>query len=331
MIAAQIIDRIFNLNKNNAGFNELAIEVFRFQARQVEVYADYVNQLGINPQKVNSIEDIPFLPVEFFKTKKIVTRGKAHEVVFSSSGTTGMVRSHHYVASTNLYRQSFVSAFKKFYGNPNEYCILALLPSYLEREGSSLVFMVDELIKETKHSESGFYLHNLDELITKLQQLNNSGQKVLLIGVSFALLDLVEQHKMQLNNTIVMETGGMKGTRRELPREELHQLLCDGLGVSSIHSEYGMTELLSQGYSFGKGLFRTPDWMKVVIRDTNDPFSFVETGQTGGINIIDLANIYSCSFLELKDLGKIHPTGEFEVLGRFDTSDIRGCNLLVNE
>ncbi|HUW05328.1 MAG TPA: hypothetical protein VMW01_03620 [Williamwhitmania sp.] len=331
MVDDQLIHRIFNLEKNHVDFDQLVLNIFKFQAEYVEVYREYVNHLGINPHNVKQVEMIPFLPVEFFKTKEVIAQGKTPEVVFSSSGTTGMVRSHHYVASSAIYSQSFIAAFKKFYGNPNEYCILALLPSYLEREGSSLVYMVDELIKQTGHPDSGFYLHNLDDLAVKLQRLDDSGQKVLLIGVSFALLDLIEQHQLHLNHTVVMETGGMKGTRRELPREELHQVLCDGLGVSSIHSEYGMTELLSQGYSSGSGLFKTPAWMKVIIRDTNDPFSFVAAGQTGGINIIDLANLYSCSFLELKDLGKVHPTGEFEVLGRFDTSDIRGCNLLLNE
>lgn len=332
MTDEQLIHSIFSLKKNNlAEFDQLSLNVFRFQAQHVGVYREYVNHLGIEPHKVKRVEEIPFLPVEFFKTKTIIAQNKKPEVVFSSSGTTGMIRSRHHVASAALYQQSFLSAFKQFYGNPNEYCILALLPSYLERDGSSLIYMVDELIKQTGHPDSGFYLHNLDELALKLQRIDDSGQKTLLIGVSFALLDLVEKHQLHLNHTIVMETGGMKGTRRELPREELHQLLCQGLGVGSIHSEYGMTELLSQGYSFGEGLFATPAWMKVIIRDTNDPFSFIPTGHTGGINIIDLANLYSCSFLELKDLGKIHPNGEFEVLGRFDTSDIRGCNLLITE
>lgn len=323
---------IFEISNNySPEFEQISLDVFRFQATNVPVYAQYLKHLNVNPVKVACLSDIPFLPVELFKSQEIIAAGKQPEVVFMSSGTTGMVRSHHYVADAELYRTSFLKGFKHFYGEPSNFCILALLPSYLERDGSSLVYMMDELIKQSNHQDSGFYLHNIAEMAQKLKDLDAAGQKVLLVGVSFALLDLVEQFDFDLNNTIVMETGGMKGMRREIPRPELHATLCNRMGVKSIHSEYGMTELLSQGYSFGNGMFATPPWMKVLIRDTNDPFAYTKFGQTGGINIVDLANIYSCSFLELKDLGKIHPDGLFEVLGRFDSSDIRGCNLLVAE
>ena len=323
---------MFQIQDNNSPeFEQIAIEIFKFQAANVPIYAQYIKNLGINPVDVTKIQEIPFLPVELFKSKEIIAANKQAEVVFMSSGTTGMVRSHHYVADAELYKRSFLNGFERFYGQPSDYCMLALLPSYLERDGSSLVYMMDELIKQSNHPSSGFYLHNIDEMAQKLTELDASGQKVLLVGVTFALLDLVEKFQFNLKNTIVMETGGMKGKRRELPRPELHTILCERMGVKTIHSEYGMTELLSQGYSFGNGIFATPPWMKVLIRDTNDPFSYNATGHSGGINIIDLANLYSCAFLELKDLGKTYENGQFEVLGRFDNSDIRGCNLLVAE
>ncbi len=325
-------DEIFEIQDNNSPvFERIALDVFNFQASHVPIYAQYLNHLGIDPSKISQLTDIPFLPVELFKSQRIIASGLQPEVVFMSSGTTGMVRSHHYVAIADLYKRSFLKAFKHFYGEPSDYCMLALLPSYLERDGSSLVYMMDELIKQSNQPNSGFYLHNIDEMAKKLTELDASGQKVLLIGVTFALLDLAEKHEFNLKNTIVMETGGMKGKRRELPRPELHSILCQRMGVKSIHSEYGMTELLSQGYSIGDGVFSTPPWMKVLIRDTNDPFCYNASSQSGGINIIDLANLYSCSFLELKDIGKLDAKGQFEVLGRFDNSDIRGCNLLMAE
>jgi len=323
---------IFEIIDNNSPeFEQIALEVFRFQAANVPIYAQYLLNLNVNPTKVSRLVDVPFLPVELFKSQEIIAAGKQPEVVFMSSGTTGMVRSNHFVADAELYRTSFLKGFKRFYGEPFSFCILALLPSYLERDGSSLVYMMDELIQQSNHPDSGFYLHNIAEMAQKLRDLDGSGQKVMLVGVTFALLDLVEEFEFNLKNTIVMETGGMKGKRREIPRPELHATLCQRMGVKSIHSEYGMTELLSQGYSFGDGIFSTPPWMKILIRDTNDPFAYTHVGQTGGINVVDLANLYSCSFLELKDLGKTYSDGQFEVLGRFDNSDIRGCNLLVAE
>lgn len=240
-----------------------------------------------------------------------------------------MITSKHLITDVTLYEESYRNAFSEFYGNIEDYAVLALLPSYLERSGSSLIYMVKDLIALSNNENSGFYLHNYDELISKLIELDASGQNVLLIGVTYALLDLIEQRKFQLKNTIIMETGGMKGKRKEIIREELHEILCNGFGVSSIHSEYGMTELLSQAYSLGNGIFECPNWMTVLIRDTEDALSYVESGKTGGINVIDLANINSCSFIATQDLGKKYPNNSFEVLGRFDNSDIRGCNLMV--
>ena len=240
-----------------------------------------------------------------------------------------MTQSKHLVTDLNVYEESYLKGFEHFYGNIEDYTILALLPSYLERDGSSLIYMVDDLIKKSKKSKSGFYLHNLDELAKNLVDLDKKGEKVLLIGVSFALLDLIEKHKFKLQNTIIMETGGMKGRRKELIREELHAILCEGFGVSQIHSEYGMTELLSQAYSKGNGIFECPPWVKILIRDTEDPLTLLPKGKSGGINVIDLANVNSCSFIATQDLGKKHPDNSFEIIGRFDNSDIRGCNLMV--
>jgi phenylacetate-coenzyme A ligase PaaK-like adenylate-forming protein len=249
--------------------------------------------------------------------------------IFTSSGTTGQSTSKHYVTDIELYKKSYLKGFEYFYGSISDYCILALLPSYLERKGSSLIYMIDDLIKKSNHPESGFYLYQIDVLAEKLKKLDSKGEKVLLIGVSFALLDLVEKHQLQLKNTVVMETGGMKGRRKELIREELHGALKKGFGVERIHSEYGMTELLSQAYSHGNGIFKTPPWMKILIRDTEDPLTFLPYGKSGGINVVDLANMNSCSFIATQDLGKKYADESFEILGRFDHSDIRGCNLMI--
>lgn len=249
--------------------------------------------------------------------------------IFTSSGTTGMATSRHLVTDVSLYEESYRRAFAQFYGNIEDYAVLALLPSYLERGGSSLIYMVDDLIKLSNNPDSGFYLHNQEELAVKLKMLDEAGQNVLLIGVTYALLDMLEAHQFSLQNTIIMETGGMKGRRKEMIREELHAVLCKGFGVHSIHSEYGMTELLSQAYSLGDGIFECPDWMRILVRDTEDALSYVDGGKTGGINVIDLANINSCAFIATQDLGKKYADGSFEVLGRFDHSDIRGCNLMV--
>jgi len=309
-------------------FEDAALEAFRFQFENNDIYRSFCDLLYKHPSEIKSSREIPFLPIQFFKSHKILTTGAQTSVVYSSSGTTGSITSKHHVADLSLYEDSFRHAFAKAYGNPKEYVILALLPSYLERSGSSLIYMVDDLIRTSNHPDSGFYLHNLDELAQKLRSLDNTGLKVLLIGVSFALLDLVEAHHFELKNTIIMETGGMKGRCKELIREELHEILCRGFGVTSIHSEYGMTELLSQGYSKGKGLFTTPPWMKIVTRDTDDALSLLEGTKTGGLNIIDLANRFSCPFIATQDLGRVYEDGSFEVIGRFDNSDIRGCNLM---
>ncbi len=320
--------RIFDI-KNAADFEAPAIETFRFQYLQNPIYREFCQHIKRSPEKVDSFEEIPFLPISFFKSHKVLADERPIQMVFESSGTTGTIPSKHHIVDVSLYRSSFQSGFEKFYGNPRDYCILALLPSYLEREGSSLVFMANELIKNSKHSESGFYLNEYELLHEKLTELEQKKTKTLLLGVSFALLDFVEKYQLKLNHTIVMETGGMKGKRKEMIREELHNKLKSGFGVNEIHSEYGMTELLSQAYSSGDGVFKTPPWMRVFTRDTEDPLQIQQHNKTGGINIIDLANVYSCSFIATQDLGKTYADDSFEVLGRFDNSDVRGCNLMV--
>lgn len=310
-------------------FDKLALKIFRFQYENNKVYSEFCNFLNVNPQEVKTVQQIPFLPIQFFKSHEVVSSTNPIQETFTSSGTTGMITSKHLVTNISLYEQSFRNAFSEFYGNIEDYAILALLPSYLERDGSSLIYMVNDLIDRSNNEDSGFYLNNYDELIEKLITLDQSGQNVLLIGVTYALLDLIEKQKFQLKNTIIMETGGMKGKRKEIIREELHAILSEGFGVKNIHSEYGMTELLSQAYSFGNGIFECPNWMQILIRDTEDALSYVDYGKTGGINVIDLANINSCSFIATQDLGKKYFNNSFEVLGRFDNSDIRGCNLMV--
>ncbi len=310
-------------------FEQMALETFRFQYQNVEVYRTYVDLLKVDVASVSCLEKIPFLPIQFFKSKPIIAQGYKPEIEFTSSGTTGTETSRHMVASTNLYRKSFTNGFQYFYGDEKNYCILALLPSYLERTGSSLVYMVDELVRRSGNPDGGFYLNQFDSLAAKLQHLDESGQKCLLIGVSFALLDLAERHKLSLKNTIIMETGGMKGRRKEIVREELHGVLKQAFGVTSIHSEYGMTELLSQAYSKGDGVFTCPPWMQVLIREVQDPLTLAPPGATGGVNVIDLANVYSCSFIQTQDLGRLNADGSFEVLGRMDSAPVRGCNLLV--
>ncbi|WP_316836503.1 acyl transferase [Pedobacter nutrimenti] len=307
----------------------MALAVFKHQAKHCAVYASYIQHLNISPARISSVKDIPYLPISFFKTHEVLSDAKTPEIVFSSSGTTGMVQSRHLVTDVGIYETSFNKAFEQFYGKIEDTCLLALLPSYLERDGSSLIYMVDALLKQSKHPDSGYFLHNHDELFHRLKKLQKNKQRTILIGVTYALLDFIEQYQLDFPELIVMETGGMKGKRKEMVREELHNLLQAGFGVSAIHSEYGMTELLSQAYSFGEGVFHCPAWMKIVLRDTNDPLSLIQNQQTGGINVIDLANINSCSFIATQDLGKIYPNGSFEVLGRFDNADIRGCNLLV--
>jgi hypothetical protein len=331
IILIPTIEDILNIT-DEKDFNAAAIAVFKHQASNCEVYNKYINTMKIKSENVLEIEQIPFLPIEFFKSHSIKTNSppsNSNCQIFTSSGTTGMIQSKHYVNDVSVYEKSYLKAFEYFYGNISEYCLLALLPSYLERDGSSLIYMVDDLIKRSNHPESGFCLDDYDALTNKIKELEHSNQRTILIGVTYALLDLVEMATFSLKNTIIMETGGMKGKRKEMIREELHAILCKGFGVDAIHSEYGMTELLSQAYSKGKGIFHCPPWMRVLIRDTNDPLTILNNNKTGGINVIDLANINSCSFIATQDLGKTYSDNSFEVLGRFDNSDIRGCNLLV--
>ncbi|WP_026451037.1 acyltransferase [Aequorivita capsosiphonis] len=318
---------IFNINSDK-DFERLALQIFRFQYENVSVYRNFCNLLNTNPSQVNKIAQIPFLPIQFFKSQKIIADNHSKKLIFTSSGTTGSHTSKHYVADASIYEESFQIAFKKQYGDVSDYTILALLPSYLEREGSSLIYMVESLIEKSDNPNSGFYLYETEALIEKLIALEEKNKKVLLIGVSYALLDLIEKRTFKLRNTIVMETGGMKGRRKEMIKEELHEILKKGFGVQKIHSEYGMTELLSQAYSVGDGVFSCPPWMKILTRDTEDALTYI-TGKTGGINVIDLANLYSCSFIATQDLGKTLEDGTFEILGRFDSSDVRGCNLMV--
>ncbi len=321
-------DTIFSISSESE-FQEIALEVFRYQAVNTAVYRDFLSLLKINPEKISDYRQIPFLPVEFFKSHEIITEGIKPEIVFESSTTSGSIPSKHYVANVDLYTESFMKGFEKFYGNPADYCILALLPSYLERKGSSLVFMANELILQSKHQESGFYLDEHDKLITLLKNLQKGGKSCILIGVTFALLDLADRYKESLSNIRIMETGGMKGRRKEMVRDDLHSYLKSRFSITAVHSEYGMTELLSQAYSKGEGKFYCPPWMKVLIRDSYDPMQILPVGSTGGINIIDLANLHSCSFIASSDLGRLNDDASFEVLGRMDNSDIRGCNLMI--
>ena len=320
--------KIFEINTPTA-FKSLALDTFKFQYQNNKIYRDFCTHLGKNADNVESVSQIPFLPIGFFKSKKIFCGNADPEMLFESSGTTGSITSKHHIKDSSLYQQSYLRAFEHFYGPIGNYCVLALLPSYLERTGSSLVYMVNDFIARSNSAESGFYLNDIAALRKKLIALNAKKTKVLLIGVSFALLDMAENQELKLPNTIVMETGGMKGRKKEMIREELHAVLKKGFGTTRIHSEYGMTELLSQAYSQGQGVFKAPPWMKVLIRDPEDPLTLQSPNKTGGVNIIDLANLWSCSFIATQDLGKIHESGSFEILGRFDNSDIRGCNLMV--
>jgi len=323
VLVEDLEQEIFSIS-NSAEFEAVALKVYHFQSENCAVYREYVDLLGAD---VKTVSDIPFLPIEFFKNSKIVSDGGETDIVFESSGTTGSSVSKHFVRSNKIYETSFKKGFERFYGAIDTYRILALLPSYLERGSSSLVYMVNELIKQTKDSESGFYLNNFSELNAMLEKPTR--KKTLLIGVSFGLLDFLESYQPRLTNTLIMETGGMKGRRKEMIRTELHKKLKNGFGVKAIHSEYGMTELLSQAYSSGDGLFASPPWMRMKIREVNDPMTPAVPGKTGGINVIDLANLYSCSFIATSDLGREVPGEGIEVLGRFDFSDLRGCNLMV--
>jgi len=315
--------------QSEADFLEKALEVFRYQATENIVYKTFIENLNVKIDEVQTLAQIPFLPIKFFKQFDIITGAKEVEKTFTSSGTTGMTTSRHLVTDLALYHYSLEKCFEQFYGPLSDYTIFALLPSYLERTGSSLIDMVEYWIEKSGRAENGFYLYNHQELYEHLIAHEKTGKKAILIGVSFALLDFVEHYTMELKHTIVMETGGMKGRKKEITREELHHILKEGFGTTEIHSEYGMTELLSQGYSRGDLTFKTPNWMKILIRETEDPLNYVGIGKTGGVNVIDLANVNSCSFIATDDLGKKVSENQFEILGRFDHSDVRGCNLMV--
>lgn len=322
----KIIDKIFNI-KSEEDFKKICFEIFKYQVDYNPIYSSYCEIIlkGKNP---NKITDIPFLPISFFKEEQIICQGQKIEEIFLSSGTTGN-QSKHLVSDLSIYKKSFRKSFELFYGDITDYCILSLLPNYREREGSSLIYMVDDFIKNSKHPDSGFYLNDYKKLTQTLIELENKNQKTILFGVSYALLDLAVQFPQKLNNTIIIETGGTKGNRKEILKEELHESLKSCFKTKTIHSEYGMTELLSQSYSKGNGIFKSPPWKKVLIRDINDPLSFVDNNITGGINIIDLSNIYSCPFIATQDLGKKYNDDSFSIIGRYDNSDVRGCNLLV--
>jgi len=320
--------KIFNI-KNQSSFNKYCLDIYHFQYRNNLVYKKFCNMICENPMNINEITKIPFLPISFFKTKKILSVDK-FEKVFYSSGTTTNSRSKHFISDLKLYEESFIKNFIHNYGELNKYTIIALLPNYYENESSSLIYMVEKLIKLTKSNESGFFLDDYTNISKKLNQLDSKNdRKTILIGVPYALLDLLDFNQFCFNNTIIMETGGMKGRRKELVRNELHEKLKSGFGVNQIHSEYGMTELLSQAYSKGNGIFSTPAWMKVLIRDVNDAQNLNFNKKSGAINIIDLANYNSCSFIATDDMGKFVSESEFEVIGRIDNSDVRGCNLLI--
>lgn len=323
--------RIFTAETGS--FSSLALEVFRYQYNNNDTYHQYCKTLKVNIDSVNKIENIPFLPIAFFKTHRVITTAFEPTTIFESSGTTQTINSKHLIKDIGIYEQSFTTCFNMFYGKPEEWCIIALLPSYLERNNSSLVLMAEKLIQQSKHPQSGFYLHDTKALHETLVALENNKQKTLLIGVTFALLDFAEDYPMQLQHTIIMETGGMKGRRKEMTRQEVHSILCKNFQLQNIHSEYGMTELLSQAYSKGNGIFNCPPWMKILIRDEDDPLTIQSSTQnktpSGAVNIIDLANIYSCSFIATEDAGKLYSDNSFEVLGRLDSSDIRGCSLLA--
>jgi hypothetical protein len=322
------LEHIFSLTAG--GLEPAALALFNYQYRENDLYRAYVDALHIDPVTVQSIMNIPFLPIQFFKTHRVVCGQFEPELVFESSGTTQTINSKHLVKKASLYVNSFMTAFESEYGPVSDYVVVGLLPSYLERQHSSLVHMVQDMILKSGHPESGFYLYEHDKLYHHLQALEARGQKVLLIGVTFGLLDFAEQYTLQLHHTVVMETGGMKGRREEWTRQEVHAFLQEKLGVSSVHAEYGMTELLSQAYSSGKGIFTTPPWMKVLVRDENDPFQLSDKSAAGVINVIDLANVYSCGFIATEDIGKLYADGSFEVLGRLESSALRGCSLMVS-
>lgn len=325
-VSREFFNNIIDVNEES--FHQKTLDIFQYQAKNNLMYKRWIDFLGVNVDAINDIENIPFLPVSFFKTDTVVSGNFDSQVIFESSSTTGSIPSKHFVKDIELYRQSFLAGFQQFYGSPDEWCIIGLLPSYLERKGSSLVWMVDELIKQSGHTQSGFYLDNYETLAFVLKQMEAQKQQTLLIGVTFALLDFAEQFPIKLESTTIIETGGMKGKRKEVIREDVHDFLKKQFKISAVHSEYGMTELLSQAYSSGEGIFKSVPWMKVLVREEDDPLKVNIKGR-GLINVIDLANIHSCSFIATDDVGKVYADGSFEVLGRMDNSDIRGCGLMV--
>lgn len=328
IVPAALLERPFQVD-GPAAFAGLALELFRLHAAHNPVYAEYLHGLRIDAGQVEQVDQIPFLPIGQFRNRRVLLDGLTADLHFTSSGTTGNTTSTHHVPWPSLYERSFTTSFGAEYGRPSRWRILALLPAYLERPGSSLVYMVERLIALSGDAKSGTWLHDLDGLAALLRESGDEGVQTLLFGVPFALLDLAEKHAMPLPSTVILETGGMKGRRPEMVREELHGILKEAFGVPAIHSEYGMTELLSQAWSQGGGLYRCPPWMRVLVRDVNDPFTRVAPGRTGGLDVVDLCNIASCPFISTQDLGKVHTDGSFEVLGRFDHSDLRGCNLMV--
>ncbi len=328
-------NKILHTSPNN--FEELALQIFHYQYLYNTIYQAYCNLLNINPTDITKLEKIPFLPIQFFKSKQIKTTEFKEEIIFESSGTTGSINSKHFVKEKKLYEESYLNGFRNFYGSEKDYCIIGLLPSYLERQNSSLVYMVDDLIKKSAHPSSGFYLYDYQKLDAVLKENEFNNQKTILIGVTYALLDFAEQFPIKLEHTIIMETGGMKGRRDELTRSQVHKILSENFGLENIHSEYGMTELLSQAYSKEKGIFYSSNTLKISLRSEDDPLEILTTLPenkkfiTGGINIIDLANLYSCSFIATDDAGKLFADGSFEIMGRLENSDIRGCGLMIAE
>jgi phenylacetate-coenzyme A ligase PaaK-like adenylate-forming protein len=325
-----IFEDIFH-SFSDTDFQHHAIALFHYQYEHNDVYHSFCNMLKINPKKVTKITQIPFLPVSFFKTHQVKTGNFVPETEFWSSGTTGAETSRHCIKNVLFYERTFLHAFEHFYGDPSQYCFLALLPNYLEQKHSSLTYMMNKFIINSKYAESGFYLYNFDELYTKIVHLMQKKIKTILFGVSFALLDFARQFTFEFPDLIVFETGGMKGRRPEMVKEELHHILCNAFGVKHIHSEYGMCELLSQAYSSGNNQFATPPWMKLLLRDEKDPLCCSETITSGAINIIDFANVYSCAFIATDDFGKKLPDGLIEILGRLDVAQLRGCNLLYED
>lgn len=327
--ALDLESRIFNIGSRDA-FESLSLEIYRFQYTHNSIYNQYCNHIKRSPLQVNSFSEIPYLPIEFFKTHRVLCGDWQPDLVFTSSGTTGSNTSRHFVPMVGIYEKSFLMGFEHFYGSPCDYIFLALLPGYLERQGSSLIYMMERLIKESHHDDSGFYLHNMQALQQKIIDLKESHKKTFLIGVTHALLEMAEKHPLDNGKMVVMETGGMKGKGRELVREEMHELLRKGFGVAHIHSEYGMTELFSQAYSQKNGEFHCPPWLRITTREVNDPLSENQIGKTGVLNVADLANLYSCSFIATQDLGICHADGSFNILGRMDNAQLRGCNLMVS-